>query len=88
MLDRVQSAAAARIGAVVSEVLAKHRVAGPMDAEADLGRLGMTSIDMVELMLGIEAEYDVAIPSAEITLQNFRSISSIAALVSRLAPGA
>ena len=67
-------------------VASKHGVVGPVAEDADLGRLGMTSIDMVELMLGVEAEFDVAIPASEITLQNFSSVSSIAALVSRLAP--
>ncbi len=55
-----------------------------MAADADLGRLGLTSIDMVELMLGIEAEFDIAIPPAEITLQSFRSVSAVTALVMRL----
>ena len=76
----------ARIGSVVGDVLSKHGVAGPVAPDADLGRLGMTSIDMVELMLGVEAEFDVAIPADEITLQNFSSVSSIATLVSRLSP--
>lgn len=76
----------ARIGSVVGEVLSKHGVVGPVAPDADLGRLGMTSIDMVELMLGVEAEFDVAIPADEITLQNFSSVSSIATLVSRLSP--
>ena len=84
--DNGDRAASARIGTVVGEVLSKHGVVGPVAEDADLGRLGMTSIDMVELMLGVEAEFDVAIPASEITLQNFSSVSSIAALVSRLAP--
>ena len=84
MLDRVSDYAAARVGAVVTEVMAKHGGTGPIAADADLGRLGLTSIDMVELMLGIEAEFDIAIPPAEITLQSFRSVSAVTALVMRL----
>jgi len=38
----------------------------------------------VSLMLSIEVEFDLSIPQSEITPQNFRSISSIEALVSRL----
>ena len=78
----------ARINAVVAEVLGKYGVAGPVTPEADLGRYGLTSIDMVELMLSVEAEFDATIPPAEITLANFRSVSSIAAMVSRLRPDA
>lgn len=84
MLDRVNDYATARVGAVVTEVMAKHGGIGPIAPDADLERLGLTSIDMVELMLGIEAEFDIAIPPAEITLQSFRSVSAISSLVSRL----
>lgn len=77
-----------RIGAVVADVLGKHGVTGAVAPDADLGRLGMTSIDMVELMLGLEAEFDLTIPPAEITLRNFNSVSSVAALMARLAPDA
>ncbi len=84
MLDRVESYAEARVGAVVADVMAKHGGIGPIAPDADLGKLGLTSIDMVELMLGIEAEFDIAIPPAEITLQSFRSVAAITALVTRL----
>lgn len=84
MLERIPASAETRIGNVVSDVLAKHRVTDEITPHADLGRLGMTSIDMVELMLGIEAEFDLAMPPADITLQNFQSIASITAMVARL----
>ena len=85
MLDLVHpSPISARIAAVVAEVLEKHKVTGPVAESADLAGYGMTSIDMVELMLGVEAEFDVAIPPSEITNDNFRSVATIAAMVSRI----
>ena len=54
--------------------------------EADLREAGLTSMASVKLMLAIEAAYDVAIPDAELTPENFRSIATIAALVARLRP--
>ena len=84
MLERIPASVVSRIGDVASDVLAKHRITDQIAPDDDLGRLGMTSIDMVELMLGVEAEFDVAIPAADITLQNFRSVAAIAAMVSRL----
>jgi acyl carrier protein len=54
--------------------------------EADLREAGLTSMASVKLMLAIEAAYDVAIPDAELTPENFRSIATIAALVERLRP--
>ena len=38
----------------------------------------------VKLMLAIEAAFDIAIPDAELTPENFRSIAAIEALVERL----
>ena len=86
MLDHVKLSPAARIERLVEEVLARHGIDGPVAAEAELGRLGLTSIDMVEVMLGVEAEFDVTIPPAEITLDNFRSVAAMVGLVSRLRP--
>lgn len=86
MLDSVEKPVEARVNAVVAEVLAKYGVDGPVSSDADLARYGLTSIDMVELMLSVEAEFDSTIPPVEITLTNFRSVSSIAAMVSRLRP--
>ena len=51
---------------------------------ADLREAGLTSMATVKLMLAIEAAYDVAIPDAELTPENFRSIAAIAQLLERL----
>jgi acyl carrier protein len=39
---------------------------------------------MVNLMLSVEAEFDLEIPEVDITPANFRSISTISTLVSDL----
>ena len=74
---------------LVESILAKnaaggsaHRRSIPIDG--DLVEIGMTSVDMVSLMLAVEAEFDVMIPTVDITPQNFRSIAAIDALVARL----
>ena len=57
----------------------------PMQArEADLPDVGLTSVASVKLMLAIEAAFDIAIPDADLTPENFRSIASIERLVARL----
>ena len=48
--------------------------------------LGISSIQMVQLMLAVEAAFDLTIPAIEITPENFNSIGSIAALILRLRP--
>jgi acyl carrier protein len=52
--------------------------------DADLHEAGLTSMATVKLMLAIEAAYNIAIPDAELTPENFRSIATIEALLSRL----
>ena len=41
---------------------------------------------MVNLMLAVEAEFDLEIPQEEMTPENFRSIETIERLVEALAP--
>jgi acyl carrier protein len=52
--------------------------------DANLQEAGLTSMATVKLMLAIEAAHDVAIPDAELTPENFRSIAAIEALLARL----
>ena len=38
-------------------------------------------MDMVNLMLGVEAEFDFTIPQADITPENFQSVDSLQRMV-------
>jgi acyl carrier protein len=49
---------------------------------------GLTSLDMVNLMLAIEAEFDVEFPQSAMTPDNFDTIGAIEALVSVTAKAA
>ena len=73
-----------RVTDVVTFILAKHGQTRPVGPDDDLARLGFTSIDMVELMLAIEGEFDLLIPPGDITTENFRSIAAVDRLVARL----
>ena len=42
---------------------------------------GLSSLDMVNLMLAVEAEFDLKIPDRQMTPSNFRSIGHITKLV-------
>ncbi|HEY5071338.1 MAG TPA: phosphopantetheine-binding protein [Caulobacteraceae bacterium] len=74
-----------QISHLVGGLLAKRKVTISPEASADLRKSGLTSLDMVNLMLAIEAEFDIEIPQSEMTPVNFRSISAIEAVVRRLA---
>ena len=54
--------------------------------DASLHDAGLTSMATVRLMLAIEAAYGLAIPDADLTPENFRSIATIEALIARLQP--
>jgi acyl carrier protein len=68
---------------VVQLLGADARVPDPFPAEQQLSDLGISSLKMVNLMLAIEMEFDIAIPQADITPENFHSLASMAALVER-----
>jgi acyl carrier protein len=76
-----------RIIGLVERIL-EHKPGAPaLDPRARLNELGMSSMKMINLMLAIEVEFDVAIPQADITPDNFDSIASVEALVVRLLGG-
>jgi acyl carrier protein len=56
--------------------------------EENLRDAGLTSLDMVNLMLSIEAEFGIEIPQSAMTPDNFDSIRAIEALVSATAQAA
>jgi acyl carrier protein len=69
---------------LVAAILKRNGVTRPVDAEADLVNQGLTSVDMVHLMLAIEAAFDITIPQSGLTPENFRSIATIEALLAKL----
>jgi acyl carrier protein len=52
--------------------------------DTNLTNAGFTSVEMVNVMLGVEAAFDLMIPQEMITPQNFISAAAIAAMIDRL----
>ncbi len=73
-----------RLLRLVGQILGKPEAAASLPADARLSELGMSSIKMVNLMLAVETEFDLTIPQADITPDNFRSVATVEALVARL----
>ncbi len=73
-----------RLLGLVEKLLDRPGSGPTLPADAALSELGVSSLKMVSLMLSVEAEFDLSIPQNEITPENFRSINSIQALVTRL----
>jgi acyl carrier protein len=55
----------------------------PFPLDQQLSDLGISSLKMVNLMLSVETAFDIMIPQAEITPENFHSVGTIRALVER-----
>ena len=78
-----------RIFALVKSILEQNSITAELDSNSLLVDVGLTSMDMVNLMLGVEAEFDFTIPQSEITPENFQSIKTLnRMIVSQLNPGA
>jgi acyl carrier protein len=84
VLERSQSSPAGRIAALVQTLLAKRSVERAVGRHEDLTESGLTSLDMVNLMLAVESEFDVKIPNKDMTPANFRTMARIETLVGDL----
>jgi acyl carrier protein len=84
LLDRTNSNVSERISALVKAMLAKRSIGRPVGRDDDLGESGLSSLDIVNLMLAVEAEFDLTIPEPDMRPANFRSMARIEALVLNL----
>jgi acyl carrier protein len=66
-----------RIFAVVRSILEQNAIKAEVAVETLLVDVGLTSMDMVNLMLSVEAEFDLTIPQPEITPENFQSVKTL-----------
>jgi acyl carrier protein len=76
-----------RVVGIVREILERRSIGRSIQVHEDLREVGLNSLDLVNLMLSVEAEFDLKIPEGEMTLRNFRSISSINLLLASLLQG-
>jgi acyl carrier protein len=70
-----------RIVALVRGILEQNSINTKVTTDAKLVDIGLTSVDMVNLMLGIEAEFDFMIPQDEITPENFQSVATLERMI-------
>ncbi|MFI4933970.1 MAG: phosphopantetheine-binding protein [Caulobacterales bacterium] len=88
MADGSASSAGAQVSAIVRSLLTKRSLGAPTGPKDDLRKLGLTSLDMVNLMLAVEDEFGIEFPQAAMTPENFRSIAAIEKLVNTVASAA
>jgi acyl carrier protein len=70
-----------RVVALVKAILEQNSIAVEVLADSRLVDIGLTSMDMVNLMFGVEAEFDLTIPQAEITPENFQSVEALERMI-------
>ena len=73
-----------RIMNAVRQMLAEREITVAVSPEDNLFQVGLNSLDMLNLVLSLEAEFDITIPEAEITIANLRTISTLGSLIDRL----
>ena len=74
-----------RLIGLVRHILGEEgAIAGPFPTDRQLSDLGISSLKMLNLMLAVEVEFDIAIPQTEITPENFHSVESMQTLTERL----
>lgn len=70
-----------RVTALVKAILDQNSASGGFNADSRLVDVGLTSMDMVSLMLAVEAEFDFTIPQDQITPDNFQSIATLERMI-------
>ena len=80
----MQSSPSERIEALIRAMLAKRGIDRAVGRDDDLSEVGLSSLDTVNLMLAVEAEFDVKIPDRDMTPAHFRSVARIEALLGAL----
>lgn len=75
-----------RLRRLVTDILATRSIAKPFSDGDTLAEVGLTSVDMVTLMLAVENEFTLEIPQGDITAEVFRSVATLENLILRLQP--
>jgi acyl carrier protein len=70
-----------RILALVTAILEQNAINAELHPQSRLVDVGLTSMDMVNLMLSVEAEFDFTLPQSAITPENFQSIETLEAMI-------
>jgi acyl carrier protein len=84
MTQTITTSVRDRLISMVERTLANNSINRPFSVNDQLVDIGLTSLDMVNLLFEVEAAFDVTIPTHELTTENFETIAVIEALLARL----
>jgi acyl carrier protein len=78
-----------RVLSVLRRILEENAIIADVQPDSRLVDIGLDSMDMVALMLKVEAEFDLTLPQPEITPENFQSVKTLEVMIlNQLGPGA
>lgn len=72
------------IETLVKSILTANGCPAEIAPERGLAEIGLTSMDMMNLMLGVEAKFDMMIPAEYLTPENFHSVASMEKMMTAL----
>jgi acyl carrier protein len=75
-----------RVLTVIRNILKESAIVADVHPETQLVDIGLDSMDMVALMLGVEAEFNITLPQPEITPENFESVRTLETMILKLGP--
>ncbi len=70
-----------RVLTVIKSILETNDVPADVHPDSHLVDIGLTSMDMVALMLKVEAEFEIMLPQHEITPENFKSVRTLETVI-------
>jgi acyl carrier protein len=82
VLDRTNPDTTVRVAQLVRRILGNRGTGRSLGPDDDLRACGLSSLEIVNLMLSVETEFALRIPERDMTPANFRTIARIAGLVS------
>jgi acyl carrier protein len=73
-----------KIADIVHRLLKERSIDKAFQSQDNLLDVGLTSLDMTNLMLSVETEFSIRIPDRVITPANFKSVATIGRLIKEL----
>jgi acyl carrier protein len=70
-----------RVLSLIRSIIERDTSAADFGPESRLVDIGLSSMDMVALMLKVEAEFDFTIPQIQISPENFQSVRSLERMI-------
>jgi acyl carrier protein len=80
-MQDVTSSVRNRVLSVVRSILEQNATTADVHPESRLVDIGLNSMDMVVLMLKVEAEFDFTIPQPQINPENFQSVKTLELMI-------